>query len=153
LLKPLFVPENLPALKLLKLLRQSGRHVALVVDEYGDIQGLVTPQDIFKSIVGDLASDRPLDESLAVQREDGSWLLDGSIPIDEFKEIFHIGHIPDEEEGQFNTLGGFVMTHLGRVPSVADHFQWAGLRFEVMDMDGRRVDKVLVTSIEGESEI
>lgn len=152
LLKPLFVPENLPALKLLKLLRQSGRHVALVVDEYGDIQGLVTPQDIFKSIVGDLASDHPLDESLAVQREDGSWLLDGSIPIDEFKEIFHIGHIPDEEEGQFNTLGGLMMTHLGRIPAIADHFEWAGLRFEVIDMDGRRVDKVLVTSIEGESE-
>jgi putative hemolysin len=152
LLKPLFVPENLPALKLLGLLRHSGMHVALVIDEYGTIQGIVTPQDIFKSIVGDLASDHPLDQSHSVQREDGSWLLDGSIPIDEFKEIFHISHIPDEEQSQFNTLGGFIMMHVGRMPAVADHFEWAGLRFEVMDMDGQRVDKVLVTSIEGEPE-
>jgi putative hemolysin len=73
-------------------------------------------------------------------------------PIDEFKELFHIAHIPDQEENQFNTLGGFVMMHLGRIPAVADHFEWAGLRFEVMDMDERRVDKVLVKSIVGESE-
>lgn len=152
LLKPLFVPENLPALKLLTLLKQSGMQVAIVVDEYGTIQGLVTPQDIFKSIVGDLASVHSLDEPHAVQREDGSWLLDGSIPIDEFMEIFHISHVPGEDEGQFNTLGGFIMAHMGRIPSVADHFKWASLRFEVMDMDGRRVDKVLVTSAEEETE-
>jgi putative hemolysin len=152
LLQPLYVPENLPALKLLKRLKQSGKHVALVIDEYGAVQGLATPHDIFKSIVGDLASAHPLDQSHAVQREDGSWLLDGMTPIDEFKELFHIAHIPDQEENQFNTLGGFVMMHLGRIPAVADHFEWAGLRFEVMDMDERRVDKVLVKSIVGESE-
>jgi len=146
LLKPLFVPESLPAMNLLELLRQSGMRVALVIDEYGIIQGIVTPDDIFRSIVGDLASVHPLDESHAVQREDGSWLMDGSTPIDEFKEMFHISNVPDEEEGQFNTLGGFIMTHLGRLPAVADYFKWASFRFEVVDMDGRRVDKVLVTS-------
>lgn len=148
LIKPLFVPENLPALKLLTLLRQSGMHVALVVDEYGTIQGLVTPQDIFKSIVGELASAHSSGHSHAVQREDGSWLLDGMLPVDEFKDMFRISSLPNEEEEQFNTIGGFVMMHLGRVPATADHFEWDGLRFEVVDMDGRRVDKVLVSFVE-----
>jgi putative hemolysin len=146
--KPLFVPEYLPALKLLRLLKQSGMHVALVIDEYGSIQGLVTPQDIFKSIVGDLASVLPQDQPPAVQREDGSWLIDGMIPIDEFKELFDLSQIPGEKEGQFNTLGGFIMAHMGRIPVAADHFEWAGFRFEVVDMDGRRVDKVLVAPVE-----
>ena len=143
--QPLFVPENMPALKLLKRLKKSGKRVALVIDEYGSVQGIATPHDIFKSIVGELASDQPHDQSYAVQREDGSWLLDGMTPIDEFKDLFHISHVPDEEENTFNTLGGFVMMRLGHIPAVADHFEWGGLRFEVMDMDERRVDKVLVT--------
>ena len=121
--QPLFVPENLPALKLLKRLKKSGKRMALVIDEYGAVQGLATPHDIFKSIVGDLASDQPLDQSYAVEREDGSWLLDGLMPIDEFKGLFHIAHVPEEEENTFNTLGGFVMMRLGRIPAVADHFE------------------------------
>lgn len=152
LLKPSFVPEHFPALKLLELLRESGTRLAVVVDEYGIVQGIVTPHDVFKSLVGDLAEMHPLDQSRAVRRADGSWLLDGSIPFDEFKDIFHISHVPGEGEGQFNTLGGYIMTHMGRIPAVADQFEWAGLRFEIMDMDGRRVDKVLITSIEEDSE-
>jgi putative hemolysin len=152
LLKPLFIPEHLPALKLVELLKQSDMHMALVVDEYGAVRGLVTPQDVFKSIVGDLASIHLSDQSRCVQREDGSWLVDGSIPFDEFKATFHISHVPDEGEDQFNTLGGFIMTHIDRIPAVTDHFEWAGLRFEVMDMADRRVDKVLVTPIEEEPE-
>jgi putative hemolysin len=152
LLQPLFVPENLPALKLLKRLKMSGKRVALVIDEYGSVQGIATPHDIFKSIVGEMASDQPQGQSYAVQREDGSWLLDGMTPIDEFKDLFNISHIPDEEENTFHTLGGFVMMHLDRVPAVADHFEWGGLRFEVMDMDEHRVDKVLVKSIDGAKE-
>lgn len=150
--QPLFVPENMPALKLLKRLKQSGKHVALVIDEYGSVQGIATPHDIFKSIVGELASTQFLDQSYAVQREDGSWLLDGMTPIDEFKDLLHISHIPDEEGNTFNTLGGFVMMRLGRIPTVADHFAWGGLRFEVMDMDERRVDKVLVALITARSD-
>jgi putative hemolysin len=83
----------------------------------------------------------------AVQREDGSWLLDGLMPVDEFKEILQMGELPGEHRGYYHTLGGFVMTRLGRIPSAADHFEWAKFRFEVMDMDGRRVDKVLVAPL------
>ncbi|OPY67875.1 MAG: Magnesium and cobalt efflux protein CorC [Syntrophorhabdaceae bacterium PtaU1.Bin034] len=148
--KPLFVPENMPAFKLLSVLKQSGMHMALVVDEYGDIQGLATPQDIFKSIVGDLASIQP-EPSYAVRREDGSWLVDGMIPIDEFKELLQIGDMPDREENGFNTLAGFVVTQMGRIPEPADHFELSGFRFEVLDMDGPRVDKVLVVPLTGKS--
>ncbi len=81
---------------------------------------------------------------MAVKRDDGSWLLDGGITIDDFKEIFPVGQMPGEEEGAYQTLAGFVITHLGRIPSAADRFEWGGLNFEVVDMDGRRVDKVLV---------
>lgn len=150
--QPLFVPENLPAFRLLKRLKKTGKHVALVIDEYGTIQGLATPHDIFKSIVGELAPGEPGEQSAAVQREDGSWLLDGMMPIDEFKSIFRISHIPREEENLFNTLGGFVMMRLGRIPAAADYFDWGGWRFEVMDMDGRRVDKILVKTIDGAQE-
>jgi putative hemolysin len=150
--QPLFVPENMPAFKLLKRLKKSGKHVALVIDEYGTVQGLATPHDIFKSIVGELAPGEPADQSAAAQREDGSWLLDGMMPIDEFKDLFHISHVPHEEENTFNTLGGFVMMRLGRIPAVADHFEWGGLRFEVMDMDERRVDKVLVAPSAAQAE-
>lgn len=114
--------------------------------------GLATPHDIFKSIVGELAPGEPADQSAAVQREDGSWLLDGMMPIDEFKSLFRIVHIPREEENLFNTVGGFVMMRLGRIPAVADHFEWGKLCFEVMDMDERRVDKVLVKTIDGAQE-
>lgn len=150
--QPLFVPENLPAFRLLKRLKRTGKHVALVIDEYGTIQGLATPHDIFKSIVGELAPGESGEQSACVMREDGSWLLDGMMPIDEFKSLFRIVHIPQEEENLFNTLGGFVMMRLGRIPAVADRFEWAGMRFEVMDMDERRVDKVLVAPLADRAE-
>jgi putative hemolysin len=146
------VPENLPAFRLLKRLKKTGKHVAMVIDEYGTIQGLATPHDIFKSIVGELAPGETGEQSACVMREDGSWLLDGMMPIDEFKSLFHLPALPQEEENLFNTLGGFVMMRLGRIPAAADHFEWAGLRFEVMDMDERRVDKVLVAPITAQVE-
>jgi putative hemolysin len=146
--QPLFVPESMRALKVLELFKQSGTHLALVVDEYGGIEGLVTLNDILEAIVGDLPSiDEPA-EPPVVQREDGSWLLDGMLPVDEIKELFQLAQLPGEEAGTYQTLGGMVMSHLGRIPSAADHFEWAGLRFEVMDMDGHRVDKVLVAPVE-----
>lgn len=141
---PLFVPENLPALHLLENFKKSRPHLALVVDEYGGIQGLVTLNDILEAIVGDMPTQgRPL-ESGAKQRADGSWLVDGLMPVDEFKDLFQIKKLPEEETGNYQTLGGFMMNQLGRVPEPADHFDWQGMRFEVMDMDGKRVDKVLV---------
>jgi len=141
---PLFVPENQRGLRLLELFRQSRTHLALVVDEYGGIQGLVTVNDILEAIVGELPSRAEQEEPLAVQREDGSWLLDGTLPVDAFKHLLQIQRLAEEEIALYETLGGFVMTRLGRIPTAGDHFQWGGLRFEVVDMDGLRIDKVLV---------
>ena len=142
--QPLFVPESTLGLKVLELFKQTGTHVALIVDEYGVIQGLVTLNDILEAIIGDIPRVDQPEIPQAVRREDGSWLLDGTLPIEEFRNLFGIQELPGEQRGNYHTLGGFVITHLGRIPAAADHFEWQGLRFEVMDMDGNRVDKVLV---------
>jgi putative hemolysin len=147
LVKPLFVHEGMTTLKVLEMFKQSGNRIALVVDEYGSIQGVVTLHDILEAIVGEMPGMGEETWQTAVQREDGSWLLDGMLPIDELKETLAIAKLPDEERGSYQTLGGFVMTHMGRIPSPAEYFDWEGLRFEVMDMDGHRVDKVLVTPL------
>ncbi len=144
LMPPLFIPESMPALNILELFKQSGVYIAMVIDEYGSIQGLVTLRDMLEAIVGDLPPLSKPAEPQAVQREDGSWLLDGMLPVDEFKEIFRIRKLPEEESGYYQTIGGFVMMHLGRIPSTGDHFEWNELRFEVVDMDENRVDKLLV---------
>lgn len=145
--QPIFVPESTRGLKVLELFKQTGIHMAAVVDEYGVIQGLVTLNDIMVEIVGDVPSVNQMEEPQAVQREDGSWLLDGMLPVDEFFEIFDMEELL-EHRGNYQTLGGFVITHLGRIPAAADHFEWEGMRFEVMDMDGNRVDKVLVVPVQ-----
>jgi putative hemolysin len=146
--QPLFVPRTVPALEILELFKQSGKHIALVVDEYGGIEGLLTHHDILEAIAGDMPfSEKPTDPK-AVKRHDGSWLLDGMLTIDEFKEIFGIDSLPGEKRDAYQTLGGFVFTQMGRVPTVGDHFEWQGLRFEVVDMDGKRIDKVLVMNHE-----
>ncbi len=142
--QPVFVPESTRGLKVLELFKQTGTHMALVVDEYGVIQGLVTLNDILVEIVGDVPSADELEDPQAVQRDDGSWLLDGMLAVDEFFEIFGVDESRGEHRGSYQTLGGFVITHLGRIPNAADSFEWDGMRFEVMDMDGNRVDKVLV---------
>lgn len=143
--QPLYVPESMRALKVLELFKQSGTHIALVIDEYGGIQGLVTPNDILEAIVGDLPEAGEQVEPLAVQREDGSWLVDGMLPVDEFKDLFDLGELPGEDQGIYQTLAGFVVMQLGRIPAATDYFVWEGLKIEVVDMDGNRVDKVLVT--------
>jgi len=142
--RPLFVPESTHALKVLELFKQSGIHISLVVDEYGTVQGLITLNDILEEIVGDIPSAEELEQPLAVQRDDGSWLLDGMLPINDLKEIFGIRELPGE--GIYQTLGGFVLMHMGRIPHVGNHFEWGELRFEVVDMDKNRIDKVLVMS-------
>ncbi|HEY9650911.1 MAG TPA: hemolysin family protein [Coleofasciculaceae cyanobacterium] len=142
--RPLYVPESTPGLKILELFKQSGTHIAIVVDEYGVIQGLVTLNDILEEIVGDIPSIDEMDEPQAVQRDDGSWLLDGMLSVEEFFELFEIEELPKEQRGNYHTMGGFVVNHLGRIPTATDHFEWRNMRFEVMDMDGNRVDKVLV---------
>jgi putative hemolysin len=142
LLKPaFFVPETMFASRALEVLKEKGTDMLLVIDEFGALQGLLTITDILEEIVGEME----IEEPQATQRQDGSWLLDGMLEVDEFKEIFHLPLLPHEDE--YETLSGFVMVSLGRVPQPADRFEWHGLNFEVMDMDGRRVDKVLVTTL------
>ena len=146
--QPLFVPRTISVLALLESFKQSGKHIALVVDEYGGIEGLLTHHDILEAIAGDMPlSARPNDPK-AVQRHDGSWILDGMLSVDEFREIFHLERLPGEKKDAYQTLGGFVFTQMGRVPSVAESFEWNDLRFEVVDMDGKRIDKVLVNSVQ-----
>jgi putative hemolysin len=142
LLKPaFFIPETMFASRALEIFKEKGTELLLVIDEFGGLQGLITINDILEEIVGQIE----LEEPQATQRQDGSWLLDGMLEVDEFKEIFKLHVLPHEDE--YETLSGFVMVSLGRVPQSADHFEWHGLRFEVIDMDGRRVDKVLVTTL------
>lgn len=148
----IFVPESTRGLKVLELFKQTINHVALVVDEYGVIQGLVTLNDVLIEIVGDVPSDDEVDEPQAIQRDDGSWLLDGMLTMDEFFELFDMEEeISSESRGNYQTLGGLVMTYLGRIPVVTDNFEWKGMHFEVMDMDGNRVDKILVRQLKNES--
>lgn len=140
--RPLFVPESTHVLKVLELFKQSGAHISLVVDEYGSVQGLITLNDILEEIVGDIPTAEELADPEAVKREDGSWLLDGMLSVDKFKDIFHITKLPGE--GNYHTLAGFVLAQMGRIPSAGNHFEWSGLRFEVVDMDKNRIDKMIV---------
>lgn len=151
LLQPTYVPESTRGLKVLELFKQTITHMALVVDEYGVIQGIVTLNDVMIEIVGDVPSIDDQENPEIVQRDDGSWLLDGMLSVDEFFELFDIEQLSPQDRGSYQTLGGFVITHLARIPSAADHFEWQGMRFEVMDMDGNRVDKVLVVPHEAKS--
>jgi len=139
-----FVPGAVPAFHLLEIFKKSQTHIALVVDEYGDVQGLVTINDFLEDLVGEVASADTPQERHAVQRSDGSWLIDGGMPIHDFKEVLNLAELPGEERGSYLTLGGFVMMQIARVPATGDAFEAVGLRFEVVDMDEKRVDKVLV---------
>jgi putative hemolysin len=137
---PVFLPETAFGSRALEMFKKVDAEVMLVVDEFGVVQGLMTIVDLIEEIVGSVSPEEPQ----ATQRQDGSWLLDGMLSVDDFKEIFNIRKLPDEEE--YETLGGFVMTQLGHVPKAADTFEWNGLCFEVVDMDEKRVDKVLVST-------
>lgn len=143
--QPFFVPRSAPALQVLELFKQSGRHIALVVDEYGSIEGLLTHHDILEAIAGEIPFGEEPVQPKAVQRQDGSWLLDGMLSVEEFKDIFQLESLPGEKRDVYQTLGGFLFTQMGRVPSESDRFEWDRLRFEIVDMDGKRIDKVLVT--------
>ena len=142
--KPLFVAESTRSLNVLELFRESGTHLALITDEYGGIEGLVTLNDLMEAIVGNLPNDDEIEEPQIIRREDGSYLLDGLLPIDEFKELFDIEQLTKEKDGSFHTVGGFVIETLGRIPQSGEGFEADGLRLEVVDMDGIRIDKVLV---------
>lgn len=146
--QPLYIPAGISTTQLLENFRKARLQSALIVDEYGELQGLVTLTDVLTSIVGDMPSDDTGQEQDVVVREDGSWLIDGGTSVERFKSALDFeAELPGEEENAFNTLGGFVMHRLGHIPAVADHFEWAGCRFEVVDMDRNRVDKVLVARV------
>ena len=141
---PLYVAETASALSVLEQFKQSGDRVAMVTDEYGGVEGIVTLTDLLEAIVGDLPSNDRQGDPDAMQREDGSWLIDGMISSDRLKELLEVEELPYEEERNYHTLGGLMMTYLRHIPIVGEHFTWERLRFEVVDMDGNRVDKVLI---------
>ena len=141
--KPLFVPESMPALRLLDEFRRSGQHIAFVLDEYGVIAGLITLNDLVESLLGHMARLGDDTEPLAVKRADGSWLLDGGLPIVDLIALMEVEKLPHQDRTTFQTVAGFVMTYLGRVPQTSDSFTYDRFRFEVVDMDRHRVDKVL----------
>ena len=146
LTEPLFVPETLSGMELLEHFRVSSAELVFVVDEYGEVQGVITGRDLLEAITGEFSA--PADDNAwAVARADGSWLLDGLIPAPELKDRLGLKELPEEERGRYNTLAGMIMLLLGRLPRTADRVDWNGWRFEVVDMDGKRVDKVLVAPI------
>jgi putative hemolysin len=141
---PLFVPNTVTALRALEIFKKSGAPMALVVDEYGDFEGVVTLHDILQSLVGDIADPADADSQAVVRRDDGSWLVDGMVTVDEVRDLTGLARLPGEDSDDFQTLGGFMMARINRVPKVADRIMVDGFRFEVVDMDGRRVDRVLI---------
>ena len=145
--EPLFFPGNMQAVKAFEQFRETGIHHALVLDEYGGVEGFVTLYDVLESIVGDIPLDEHDKDQDVVLRSDGTWLVDGLIPIDELKEIMDVDELPEEDKAGFQTLSGFVMNQLGSIPKTGAVFDWDHWRFEVVDMDGHRVDRVLVTDL------
>ena len=141
-----FVPETLSGMELLEHFRGSEVQMVFVVDEYGVVQGVITLRDVLEAITGEFKTSEP-EDAWAVQRTDGSWLVDGLIPVPELKDRLDMRQLPDEDRGRYNTLAGMVMLLLGRLPQTADVVEWDGWRFEVVDLDGKRVDKVLASRL------
>ena len=146
LVAPVYVPESLTGMELLENFRKTDTPVALVVDEYGEVQGIVTPRDVLEAIAGEFKPEQPGD-AWVTRREDGSLLLDGKIPIPELKDGLDITSVPEEDFGRYNTLAGMMMLLLGRLPKEGDVAEWDGWRLEIIDMDRRRIDKVLAVKV------
>jgi len=149
--KPLFVPESISVLKLLELFKGTGLHSALVTNEYGSIRGIISLHDILEAIVGNVRTlGEPVDTPVVV-REDGSWLINGDTPVEDLKDVLFIDSFPEEEQGHYRTIAGLIMFIMGRIPQTGDFFETGGLRYEVVDMDGNRIDKVLVMRLPSDS--
>ena len=148
---PVFVPETLSGMELLEHLRASTSELVFVVDEYGAVQGLITERDVLEAITGEFTVPSG-EDAWAVKREDGSWLMDGLIPVTELKDRLELRELPEEDRGRYNTLAGMIMLLLGRLPATTDAVEWQGWRFEVVDLDGKRVDKVLVSALTSQPE-
>jgi len=141
---PVFVPETLSGMELLDHFRSHVAQLVFVVDEYGAVQGVITLRDVLEAITGEFGPESG-DDAWAVRREDGSWLMDGLIPVPEIKDRLELKDLPEEDRGRYNTLAGMIMLLLGRLPRTTDAVEWGDWRFEVVDLDGKRVDKVLVS--------
>lgn len=145
--KPLFIPTSMDSLKVLELFKKSGIHMALIIDEYGSLEGLITIDDILSAIVGDIPLAGEDEEKSIVRRDKNTYLVDGLVTIDEFKEYFHISKLDGEHKGEYHTIGGFIIHNLGHIPQMTDKVESVKFRFEVVDMEGNRVDKLLVTRL------
>jgi putative hemolysin len=143
--KPLYVVENMLVVQLIEQFKETGIHFAFLVDEYGGIQGLITLNDILKAVVGEAIDEYNSTNPYVVQRADGSYLIDGALMIDEFKELFNIDSLSEEETGNYQTMAGFTINQMGKIPRAGQFFHWRELVIEVMDMDGNRVDKLLIS--------
>ncbi len=144
----LVIPEHITALRLLDLFRTATTPLAVIMDEYGSVAGIITLHDLLEAIVGDLSTvDQPDEEPAIVQRDDGSWFVDGMLPAEELRDLLGFEDLPGENEGFYRTAAGFVMAELGRIPIAGDHFTLNGFRFEVADMDKRRIDKILINRV------
>ncbi|WWW37197.1 hemolysin family protein [Stenotrophomonas rhizophila] len=149
--EPLYVSESTHAMKLLEIFREEQQSMALVVDEYGEIQGPVTISDLMGAVVGRLQSVENVDEdALVVTREDGSYLVDGSLSIEDLRELMGNAELPDAEDGDYYTLAGMCIHFFGRIPHAGEYFDWAGWRIEIVDLDGARVDKLLLRTLSEE---
>ena len=150
---PVYLPESLTGMELLENIRASGVQLTFIIDEYGEVQGIVTLQDVMEAITGEFKPNKA-EDAWAVQREDGSWLLDGLIPLPELKDRLDLKYVPEEEKQRYHTLSGMLMLLLGKVPQTADKVEWGGWSLEIVDMDGKRIDKVLACRLpEPEGEV
>jgi putative hemolysin len=150
--QPVFIPETMDAFRVLEVFRRTASKLAIVVDEYGGTQGIVTPDDVLVAIVGSFpAIDRSGPQQVA-PLQDGSWSIDGMLAVDELQELLDLEETPADERGAYRSVGGLVMTQLGRIPSEGDTVEWAGFRFEVLDMDGKRIDRILVHRLDSGDE-
>jgi putative hemolysin len=147
---PVFVPETLSGMELVEHFRRGASDLVFVVDEYGAVQGVISERDLLEAIAGELGVGRG-EKAWATLRADGSWLMDGLIPVPELKDRLLLKDLPDEDRGRYNTLAGMIMLLLGRLPQTTDSVDWKGWRFEVVDLDGKRVDKVLVSALQESS--
>lgn len=145
--KPIYIPETITGMELLENFKISGSAMTFVIDEYGEVQGIVTVRDVTEAITGEFVTEDPSD-AWAVQRDDGSWLLDGHIPIMELKDRLGLKTVPEEEKGRYQTLSGMLMLLTGKLPSETDKVVWESWEFEVVDMDGKIIDKIQATKIE-----
>jgi putative hemolysin len=148
LTEPLFVPTSMTAMKLLENFRQKGQHFALVADEFGGVEGLVSINDVMEAIVGELPSkDQQRRHHQIRKKDDNTWIIDAMVDIEKLKILFSFDHLPEEDSEEYQTVGGFVISRMGRIPSEGDFFEFNGYKFEVIDMDKHRIDKVIVTRL------